>query len=728
MMFVLSKRNTMNKTISTIILFLGQLAAVEATEIKGTITDDNGEGLPGVNVFIKDTYDGATTNAMGEFRFETFEEGDQTLVARFIGYKTHESQVNLNQTVSLNITLKEEVTKLSGVTITAGSFEASDEKKAVILKPLDVAMTAGATADIPGALNTLPGTTTNGETGRLFVRGGTANETQAFIDGVLVHNMYMATPNNVPSRSRFSPFLFKGTFFSTGGYSAEYGQALSSVLSLNSTDLPEKTQTDLSLMTVGLDAAHTQKWENGSVYGQVQYTDLDPYQGLIDQEYEWKDGFTSANGTFMFRQKVNNSDMLKVYGNYDHSAFAVTMPNINNPAGDDIDLVNNNFYLNTSYRKAIGDASALYTGVSYGKTNEDMKYNDILIDDEINGFHAKSYFTTDISQVSLKVGAELIRSEKIEDVILEDDSNPVSSFTNNLYAGFAEADYYISNSLTLRAGIRYAHYSIFNEGALSPRVSMALKTGENAQFSWAYGQFHQLPTADLMIRSDKMSYERADHYLLNYQTIQNGRTFRAEVYYKDYKDQVKFDPADQFNPFAYDNSGDGYAAGLDVFFRDSKTIRNGDFWISYSLIDTKRNFRNYPYEATPEFAARHNLSIVYKHWISDLRTQIGAAWSFNSGRPYNDPNQDVFNGSKTDYYSNLSFNFAYLWKQNVILYASATNLTGRNNVFGYEFENDPGMDGIYDSRAIGQPAPRFYFVGLFITLTRDKQANQLNNL
>ena len=49
---------------------------------------------------------------------------------------------------------------------------AGEEKRRTILKAVDIATTAGATADIAGALNTLPGTTKNGESGRLFVRGG----------------------------------------------------------------------------------------------------------------------------------------------------------------------------------------------------------------------------------------------------------------------------------------------------------------------------------------------------------------------------------------------------------------------------------------------------------------------------------------------------------------------------------------------------------------------------
>lgn len=54
--------------------------------------------------------------------------------------------------------LKEEINQLDGVVISAGSFTAGEEKRRTILKPVDIAMTAGGTADIAGALNTLPGT------------------------------------------------------------------------------------------------------------------------------------------------------------------------------------------------------------------------------------------------------------------------------------------------------------------------------------------------------------------------------------------------------------------------------------------------------------------------------------------------------------------------------------------------------------------------------------------
>ena len=113
---------------------------------------------------------------------------------------------------------------------------------------------AGSNADITAALKTLPGAQQIGEQEGLFVRGGAGYEAKQYIDGTLVNNPYYTSVPDIAQRGRFSPFLFKGTVFSTGGYSALYGQALSSVVLLESIDLPEKSEIDatISPLVVGL--------------------------------------------------------------------------------------------------------------------------------------------------------------------------------------------------------------------------------------------------------------------------------------------------------------------------------------------------------------------------------------------------------------------------------------------------------------------------------------------
>jgi vitamin B12 transporter len=205
-------------------------------------------------VFLKTTFDGASTDLLGRFDFRTDRAaGSGVLVVRFIGYVPNELLFRLGKGPIFppNIKLKLNPAALGDVVVTAGAFEASDTRRGTLLKPLDIVTTAGALGDVAGALNALPGTTRVGEDGKLFVRGGAASETKYYIDGLPVQTPYGGAVPNVAARGRFSPFLFKGLVFSTGGYSVEYGQALSAVVVQNLTDLAPETQSSISLMSVG---------------------------------------------------------------------------------------------------------------------------------------------------------------------------------------------------------------------------------------------------------------------------------------------------------------------------------------------------------------------------------------------------------------------------------------------------------------------------------------------
>ncbi|WP_332913878.1 TonB-dependent receptor [Algoriphagus boritolerans] len=235
----------MKPIFSFLILFLWiQTLGFTQTILSGKVLDEKNQPLPGVNVFLKGTFDGASTDQNGSFRFETTESGTQILVFSMMGFKSQEVVVELSAKIFEvpSLILKEEFNELNTVTISAGAMEASDEKKSVILRPLDIVTTPSAMGDIVGAFQTLPGTSTVGNDGRLFVRGGDASEVGIFIDGLRVGNAYGTTAGNVPTRTRFNPNLFKGTFFSTGGYSAEFGQALSSALALNTKDLAKRSK------------------------------------------------------------------------------------------------------------------------------------------------------------------------------------------------------------------------------------------------------------------------------------------------------------------------------------------------------------------------------------------------------------------------------------------------------------------------------------------------------
>jgi hypothetical protein len=76
----------------------------------------------------------------------------------------------------------------------------------------------------------------------------------------------------------------------------------------------------------------------------------------------------------------------------------------------------------------------------------------------------------------------------------------------------------------------------------------------------------------------------------------------------------------------------GDAKGFEMFWRDRKTIKGVDYWVSYSFLDTKRNFLNFPYAIQPKFAATHTASVVVKKYVQNWKTQFNGAYNYASGR------------------------------------------------------------------------------------------------
>ena len=712
------------KPLLPLLLLIHNTFAVAQVVVHGTVFDTQGEAVVGANVYLEGTYDGTSSTAEGTFAFTTDELDSQQLVISAVGYRPFRQPLAIDQdSTRIAATLQEVVNTMNGVTISAGAFAASDEKKGLMLKPLEIVTTAGALGDISGALNTLPGTQTVAEDGRLFVRGGTGDETKTFMDGLLIHSPYGTSAPELPTRGRFSPFLFKGTTFSTGGYSAEYGQALSSALILNSVDLPSQTQTDVSVMTVGVDATHQHRWENTSLLVKGEYTNLAPYQSLIRQAPDWEQAPVAGGGSVALRRKTSEQGMLKLYGYANRAQLTVHQPNINQEGQKDrIQRQNDNLYLNSTYREALNDRWSLLTGASYTRDQVTTFINEKSVVETRIGLHTKATFAYDASEaVAIRTGVEHFADQEVHRHGLPE-GDTTQQWNDQLTAGFVETDVYVSSQWVARAGGRWEYSQLSRVARLAPRLSIAYKTGSASQVSLAYGSFYQRPESGLLLRAEGLSPERATHYIANYQRTRGGRTFRAEVFNKQYRSLTKTVGT------RYTNEGYGYARGAEFFWRDRSTIQNADYWISYSLLDTQRDYRNFPTLAAPTFAARHTFSVVYKHFVPSLKTQLGARYSFASGRPYYNPNSDGFHQDLTRSYHNLSLNVAYLVRQHIILYASATNVLGANNVFGYEYAQQPDAQGIYARRAIEPSAPRFFFVGLFVTLSRDGQTNQLDNL
>ena len=717
----------MKQTLLSISILLLGITAYTQTRIVGVVTDTKGTTLVGANIYIDGTYDGASSDVRGSFSFITNVSGEQTLKVDYIGYEFLEKKINLeDKTLTINISLKEEFNELTAVNVSAGTFEAGDKKKSIAITSIDMVTTPSATGDIYGALQTLPGTTTVGESGKLFVKGGSSRETKTFIDGTLVYSPYSSSAPNLSVRGRFNPFMFSGTMFSTGGYSAEYGQAMSGILVLKTKEMPVEDQLNISVLSVGMDASVTKTFEKSSITASVGHNSLKPYMSIVPQYLNWNTYPKSTNGEVSYRLKTPKSGLLKIYSKASQSNMSILQSNYGESYN--YKLKNDNLFVNGSWAGDLGNNYILSSGFSYTHNTDYISYDTAQYNKYLNGSHAKLTVSKKITKkIKIKTGADMFYKKYNTEFLYKTESHE-QKFENTTVAGFIETELYASNKFVTRLGGRIEYSSHLDRVNIAPRLSTAYKFTDASQVSMSYGWFFQDPADEFLLYTSTLNYERADHYTLNYQFEKNDRVLRTELFYKDYKNLVTFTDVPFYKPEGYDNTGFGKVRGLDFFYRDNRTVRFAEFWVSYSLIDGEKYELNYPSVATPNYMSKHNLTLVFKYWISGLRSKVGASYKYASPRVYNNPNTPEFNDEHTIAYQTLDINWSFLYKPNVIFYASISNVPGFKQHFGYSYSKTPDETGTYASTPILPSAKRFYLIACFITLSRKGDINQMDKI
>ena len=706
------------------------------TTLKGKVVDEKGKGLLGANVSLKGSYDGATTDADGNFQFKTSEKNGQIINVTFIGYEAYNQKITLVLGVQvLTIKLRETSNELNTVTVTAGSFEASDEKKTTLIKPIDMVTAAGSGYDVAQTMTLLtPGSQRNGESTGLFVRGGSAQESKILIDGLTVQNAFNTPSPDVPSRARFAPFQFKGFAFSTGGYSAQYGQALSAVLAMNTTDLATESSYVVNLNLVQASVGYTQLTDNHSINGTIAYNNLTPLFAVYPQNVDWVKIPEQINISTSYRLKPSASENFKTDIIYSKSASGLMFKDQeDNNKLTEFGVKNDNLLITSTHQKAL-DKEALWilkSGISYSYNLDGLKAGTTTLAKTEQRTQFRSTIVRSFEgNNNLLLGVEGHSANYdllIDKTATQENIKYNYSLNDNYGALFSESEFYVTRKLAGRVGVRGEYSSLASSFNFAPRFSLAYKTGAYSQISVAGGKFYQTSDYQYYYRNKTLQFENATHAVLNYQIIKNKRTFRVEGYYKNYDNLVREYPNKEgyfdVNPQRFpngktDNSGYGYAQGIDVFFRDSKTIKNGEIWANYSYCDSKRLFGNYLTEAQPTFVSNHNLNVIYKQYISKPTMTVSVTYSYNSGRPYYNPNISNFLSERTPDIHIVSFGANYLTNIKghfMVVYLSVDNVLGTGRIYNYRYSED-GKTRI----SIVPPANRMILIGTYITISKKK--------
>lgn len=745
-----------NILFSISLLLCAQFVHSQNINVNGTITNKNNKPVKGANISIKNSYDGTTSDSVGKFSFVWEDKQNDSLQVTATDYIPFEIRLkNENKDIHLNIQLLEEISELNAVVVTsAGSFMTGNNKNGVVvMSSLDV-VTTSQNADITSALKFLPGAQQVGEAEGLFVRGGTGAETKQYMDGAVIHNPYFRGNENFAQRGRFNPYLFEGTTFSTGAYSALYGDALSSVVLLNTVDLPRQSEVSFTVSPIMLGSGFQKLTKDKQKSFGVNYgfTTVAPYYSVFNSVGEFFKGPAFHTADANFRAKTKRGGMLKTFVSFGYNKIGMRMANVDSSyLNDETDIQNRNIYANIFWEEYLNNGWKMSWSNSY--TNNLDKINSLVVDKENNAkqFSPEIYWMNNkffkLNNEQNSVQSRLVFEKKLKQLDrlrmgveynfyqVDFNYNNINRLLKDNYsAAFAEMDKYFTKHLALTVGARAEYSSLIGKTNLAPRASMVYRIAPGNIVSAAYGIFYQRPENEFLLVNDKLNYTKAHHYLINYTYANKLRLFRAEVYYKQYNDLIKTIPVNVYQR-NYNNNGNGYAKGVDIFWKDKQSIPGFEYWLSYSYIDTKRDFLNYSSMLQPAYATPHTFSVVAKKFFMPIKTQFNLTYTFATGRPYyffapdNTGGFNKLDEGKTINYNNVGFSINYVpsvgklnAKNSVVYVFTVSNLLNSKHIYGYNYS----YNGQFKTPIVPM-SRQFFFIGCFINIGADRSQQVINN-
>ena len=581
------------------------------------------------------------------------------------------------------------------------------------MHPVELVTVGGANDDLYKALQTLPGTQVQGETGELLVRGGSSYETQTFIDGMHVLNPYTSNGINTPSRSRYSTFMFSGVNLASGGASQEYGEALSAVLPLETKDYSKVDKVGVNASVVGVGGGGTKTLDRGSLSVDLNYQNLGLYDKVYSGRTDFERPYRMFSGATQFRHTPGDATVFKVYAQYDRTDFSAY-------EGDEcrlFALTEDNIYVNATFRYRAAGGWDWFAGAAYSYYNREVGGAAVLGDNWLERqreLHLKTKMSKRFSSVfRLDMGVEsYIRNYRNHYLYSSmDDANQMSP---TISAGFFSATYYPVERLKAELSFRTEYTSPNQKINFSPRLAVNYYWGD-VMLSGIVGRYTQLPENDWLVRSRKLMSEACMQYNLGMQYGYEGRFYKAELYYKDYNRLVLEETDTETGSVLLTSGGYGYSRGTDLFFRDRVSIKNLEYQLSYTYNISKRKYQRCSELTTPQYATRHNAALVVKYSLPRLHSIISLTNRFSTGRPYHNPLLPGLMNDEVKPYNSLDVGVTFLASKKVIIHASASNILGRKNEFGK-----------VDNKAVLASKDHFFYVGVYVTLGK-KAAYDVSN-
>jgi hypothetical protein len=691
-----------------------QDSAAVYTKISGTVKGDSNKALEGANLVIEGSIDGATTDEKGYFEFETKKTGQQNLIITAVDYteKVQVITIEPGKELVLDVKISKAVIETDVIIVTASSFTSGSNSQ-VTLTPMEIVRIPGADADLYRAITTFPGSNQVDEGSRIAVRGGEPSEVLTFLDQATLYNPFIFDgAYNTSSYSTINPWGLTGINFSSGGFSAKFGNALSAVLDLKSFDMPQTTGmfAILGLANAGLSGVFLSNNGRLGATFNAGHTFLKPFLLVNgeDQTFGPTPTARELGGTLSY--KFSDVSLLKLYAVYNDDKIGVESesPTFKGFFKTETQSI----FTNLKYSTAPGSSSMLNIGASFNYYDRSSAYS--ILDTRTNDIFAKvrADFSMPVNtSLHINAGAEYEYFDyKISGTVPERSYDlrstaPVFNLDTKTNTGrvgaYAETQLKVVKDFYAITGVRSDYHTLSKEFSVDPRLSLVYRFSEKSFLKGATGIYHQYPVLSEYEQSidNSLKPEQAVHYILGYEyNDDNDMIVRLEGYYKDYSKLSYTGPG-----FLNESTGSGFARGVDLFIK--KRVK-GRFtgWLSYSYTDSKRRIS----DSSPEFSANyditHSESIVGTYNFSDTWT-AGLTYKISTGKPYTPVTSAAFsqsegvyipgyagtNSSRFPTYHRLDMNLQHifaLFGKFAVAFFALNNVLNQKNVYTYTYNFD----------------------------------------
>lgn len=676
----------------TFLLILTTMSSIALFSQSGVVrgfvyNDKTGEAEIGATVFLKGTTMGAATDVNGFYSITKVPPGNYTLMVTSLGFDTIQMPitVNKNEIVQKNHQLKETATMIETFNVSAEKQEAKTHVKMSVAKvtPKEIKSipAVGGDPDLAQYLQVLPGVTFTGDQGgQLYIRGGSPVQNKVLLDGMIIYNPF----HSIGLFSVFDTDIMRTADVYTGGFNAEYGGRISSIMDVTTRDGDRKRlRGKVSASTFSsklLLEGPLKKAKDGSggisfvISGKHSYLEQSsefykPYfESLSSENARGVDtlglpyGFTDIYGKISFNG--GNGNKVSLFGfNFRDNVNYSDISNLNwNALGGGANFV-----------MVPATSKTLIEGViAFSKYKIELAEADGLPrQSEINGFNTGMDFTTFSGDNQFKYGFEMLGFKTNYEFVNNIGTKIVQEQNTTELSGFMM--YRINaGKFVIEPSVRLQYYASLSTFSPEPRLGFKYNVTDKFRMKMAGGMYSQnlisansdrdivnlfygflsgpenlqdeFTEEDGTVREVTHKLQKANHAILGFEyDLTRSLNLNIEGYYKRFtqltntnRNQIfdENDPASANKPdiekkeFIVET---GNAYGVDVALKYSTTHLN--VWTIYSLGKVTRwdGIQEY----YPVFDRRHNINVVIAYIFGkDLNWEFNTRWNLASGFPF----------------------------------------------------------------------------------------------